>query len=138
MLCFWLEIPFLGKFGPKYQTWQFRLEFGSYTKSNQQNSVAMFTSFAFDPKYSFWQIWFKNSKLFEVKFGTKPNSNMQNLVVMFIFCFWQQISFLSEVGSKNQKCQVNLKFEFAEFNGDVHFFHFWPKTFFLGKFGPKI
>ena len=28
--------------------------------------------------------------------------------------------------------------EYAEFNGDVQFFCFWPEIHFLRKFGPKI
>ena len=58
-----LEIPFLGKFGPKSQNYQFQLKFGTYTNSNMQNSIVMFTFPAFDQKYCFWEIWSKKLKL---------------------------------------------------------------------------
>ena len=37
------EISFLGKFGQKNPNYQFKLKFGSYTNSNMQNSLMMFT-----------------------------------------------------------------------------------------------
>ena len=54
LFCFWVEIPFLGKFGPKSQNSRFKLKFGTYTKSNMQNSMVMFKFFVFDWKYPFW------------------------------------------------------------------------------------
>ena len=36
-------MPFMGKFGPKSQNYQFSLKFGTYTNSNMQNSMAVFT-----------------------------------------------------------------------------------------------
>ena len=54
LICFRLEIPFLGKFGPKNQNCQFILKFGTQTNSNMQNSMGMFTVLGFDPKYLFW------------------------------------------------------------------------------------
>ena len=40
---FWLEISFLGKFGPTNQICQFKLKMGTWTNSNRRNSVLMFT-----------------------------------------------------------------------------------------------
>ena len=37
--CFWPEVPFLGKFGPKNKNCQFQLKFGGSTNSNMQNSM---------------------------------------------------------------------------------------------------
>ena len=51
--CFWSGIPFLGKFGPKTQNYQFKLKFGTYTNSTMQNSMMLFTFFVFEQKYSF-------------------------------------------------------------------------------------
>ena len=51
--CFRPEIPFLGKFGPKIQNYQFKLKFGTKTNSNMQNSMAMFTFSTFDRKFPF-------------------------------------------------------------------------------------
>ena len=38
-------------------------------------------------------------------------------------------------GPKTQNCQFKLKFEYAEFNGDVHFFYFKPEISILDKSG---
>ena len=49
-----MEIPFLGKFGPKNQNCHFKLKFGTYTNSNMHNSMVMFILSVFDWKYPFW------------------------------------------------------------------------------------
>ena len=40
---FRLDVPFLRKSDPKYQTRQFNLKFGIYTNSNMENSMVMCT-----------------------------------------------------------------------------------------------
>ena len=47
------KYPFLGKFGPKNQTCQFVLKFGTLTNSNMQNSMAIFNLSDFDWNYPF-------------------------------------------------------------------------------------
>ena len=37
------EILFLGKYGPKNQSYQFKLKFGTQTNSNMQNTMVVFT-----------------------------------------------------------------------------------------------
>ena len=54
LICFRLEIPFLGKFSPKNQNCQFILKFGTWTNSNMHNSMAVFSFFAFYWNFSFW------------------------------------------------------------------------------------
>ena len=49
----WKYIPFLGKLGPKNQNCQFKLKFGTYTNSNMQNSMVVFTFSVLDQKQSF-------------------------------------------------------------------------------------
>ena len=44
----------MGKFGPKCQNYQFKLKFGSYSNSNMQNSMMLFTFFIFDQECTFW------------------------------------------------------------------------------------
>ena len=51
---FSLEIPFLGKFGPKKSKLKFKLKFGTQTNSNMQNSMVVFTFFILDWKHTFW------------------------------------------------------------------------------------
>ena len=54
LICFRLEIPILGKFGPKNQNRQFILKFGTWNNSNMQNSMAMFNFSVFYCNYPFW------------------------------------------------------------------------------------
>ena len=67
---FRLEIPILGKFGPQNQNYQFKLKFSSWTNSNMQNSVMLFTFSTGNTLFG--QIWSKKSKKyqFRLKFGT--------------------------------------------------------------------
>ena len=47
------EMPFLGKFGSKSQNYLFELKSGTYTNSNMQISMEMFTFFLSDQKCPF-------------------------------------------------------------------------------------
>ena len=69
---FWVEIPFLGKFGPKSQNSHFKLKFGTYTSSNIQNSMVMFTLFVFDRKYPFWANSVQNIKILTLSWNLVP------------------------------------------------------------------
>ena len=71
-LCFWPEIPFLGKFGPKNQNYQFKLKFGTYTNSNMQNSMVMFIFFVFDWKYPFWANLVQKVKIISLSWNLVP------------------------------------------------------------------
>ena len=60
-ICFRLDTPFLGKFGPKNENCQFQLKFD--TQPNSKMSKSIFTIFVFE-LYSFlWQICFKKPQL---------------------------------------------------------------------------
>ena len=85
--CFCSEIPFLGKFVPKSQNYQLKLNFGTQSNSNMQNSVMLFTFFCFSVEIPFLgKLGPKNQNChFMLKFGTYTNPNMQNSMVMFIF-----------------------------------------------------
>ena len=54
MVLFSMETHFLDRFGPKYQNCQFQQKFGTYTNSNKQNSMLVFTFSVFDWKHQFW------------------------------------------------------------------------------------
>ena len=60
---FWLEISFLGKFGPKNQKFQLRLKFCTQTNSNMQNSMVMLIFLLSTGSTLSGQIWSKTSKL---------------------------------------------------------------------------
>ena len=49
--CFRVEIPFLGKVGPKNQ-YHLKLKFGTYSNSSMQNAMVMFTFPVFKVKES--------------------------------------------------------------------------------------
>ena len=52
-ICFRLEIPFLGKFGPKNENCQFQLKFGTLSNSNMKNSMVILHISLFERKYPF-------------------------------------------------------------------------------------
>ena len=72
VFCFRVEIPFLGKFGPKNQNYQFKLKFGTYTNSNMQNSMVMFILSVFDWKYPFWANLVQKVKLICLSWNLVP------------------------------------------------------------------
>ena len=52
-ICFWLEIPCLGKFCAKNQNCQFKLKFSTQINSNMKNSMMMLIFSVFDKMYPF-------------------------------------------------------------------------------------
>ena len=94
--CFWVEIPFLGKFCPKNQNCHFKVSFLRWNLVPtliRTCRIQWWCSFFF----GFWvEIPFlgkfgpKNLNChFKVKFGTYTNSNMQNSMVMLIFLVFE-------------------------------------------------
>ena len=63
---------FLDKLGLKNQNYQFKLKFGTYTNSNMQNSMVIFTFVCFWPEFSFLgKFGLKNKNCwFKLKFVT--------------------------------------------------------------------
>ena len=53
-------------------SYQFKLKFGTYTDSNMENSMMLFTFFAFDWKKPFWANLVQNAKIvnLKTKFGS--------------------------------------------------------------------
>ena len=88
---FWLEIPFLRKFGPKIQNCQFKLKSGTWAiqimKIYNAELNGDFHFFSFLSRNTlFGQIWSKKWNCqFKLKFGTLSNSNIQNSKIMFTF-----------------------------------------------------
>ena len=72
LFCFWVEIPFLGKFGPKNQNCHFKLKIGTYTNSNMQNSMILFTFFVLERKYPFWANLFQKIKIVTLSWNLAP------------------------------------------------------------------
>ena len=62
---FWLEIPFLGKLGPKNQTCQFTLKFGNLTNVEFKPGIHFF---CLTPETPFLGIFGQNCH-FKLKFG---------------------------------------------------------------------
>ena len=61
------EMPFLGKFGSKSQNYLFELKSGTYTNSNMQISMEMFTFFLSDQKCPFWKNLVQNVKIVSLR-----------------------------------------------------------------------
>ena len=68
--CFWLEIPFRGKFSPKSQNYQLKLKFGTYTNSNMQNSMMLFTFVEW--KRLFWANLVQKIKIVTLSWNLVP------------------------------------------------------------------
>ena len=137
-----MEISFLGKFGPKNQNYQLKLKFGTYTNSNMQNSMVMFTFSVFDRKYPYWANLVQKVKIISWSWNLVPRL-IRICLFCWLFCFRFEIPFLGKFGPKNQNYQFKQKFDAytnsntcANFNGVVHFF-VSDLVPFLGKFGTK-
>ena len=132
---FWVEIPFLGKFGPKNHNCHFKLKFGTYTNSNMQNSMVMFIFLVFDRKYPFlanlvekvkiisWSLnlvarliqicWIQwCCSLFSFLTGSALLGQIWSKLPIFTVFFVsdQKCSFLGKFGPKCQSCQFKAKF----------------------------
>ena len=140
-----MEIPFWNKFSPKNQNYQFKLKFGTYTNSNMQNSMVMFTFSVFDRKYPFWGNWVQKVNIISWSW---------NLVLRLIqicriqwwcslFLFLIENTYFGQIWCKKLKLSVQGEtrylncFKYAEFNGDGHFFRFRSEIPCLGQCGPK-
>ena len=79
------EIPFLGKFCPKYQNHRFKLKFGTETNLNMQNSMVMLIFFCLWPEIPFLGKSgpkYQNCKI-KLKFDT--DSHFHNIFRLFMF-----------------------------------------------------
>ena len=62
-----MESTLLGKLGQKNQSCQFKLKFGTYTNSNMQNSMVVFTFSVLDRKHPFWENMVQKIKIVSLK-----------------------------------------------------------------------
>ena len=85
LFCFWVEIPFLDKFGPKSQNSHFKLKFGTYTNSNMQNSMAMFIFLVFEWKYPFWANLVQKVKIISWSWNLVARHNSMMLFSFLVF-----------------------------------------------------
>ena len=138
-------MPLLGKFGLKNQNTHFMLKFGTYTNSNTQNSVMLFTFFCFWVEMPFLgKFGPKNQNShFKLKLGTYTSSNMQNSMVMFILSvfdwecpFWANLVQKVKIISWSWNVVARL-IRICRTQWCCSLFLFWVEIPFLGKFGPK-
>ena len=61
------EIPFLGKYGQKNQSRQFKIKFDTKVNSNVQNVMVTFTVFIFNLNYPFWKNLVQKIKVVSLK-----------------------------------------------------------------------
>ena len=105
-------IPFLAKFVPKNQNWQFKLKFGTWTNSNMQNSMLMFSFSVLDQKDPFWANLFQKVKVVSLRWNLMPW-----LIWTCRIQWWGSFSLFligntlfQKFDPKNQTCQFKLKF----------------------------
>ena len=140
-----MEIPFLGKFGPKNQNYQFKLKFGTYTNSNMQNSLGMFLFFCFWSEIHFLgKFGPKNQNYqFKLKFATYTNLKMKNWIVMFTFsvfdweyAFWATLIQKIKIVSWRWKSILKL-IQICRIQYGCSFLLFLIKNMYFGKIWSK-
>ena len=100
-LSVFLEIPFLGKFGPENQNCRFKVKFGIYFCKFEYPEFCVFTFSVLNPKYSFWVslVPKKHNYLFKLKFV--------RLIGAYRIQWWQSLfqqksPFFGKFGLQNQ------------------------------------
>ena len=61
----------LGKFGPKSENCQLKLKLGTYTNSNMQNSMVMFTFSGFGQEFAFWANFIQKIKIASSRWNSR-------------------------------------------------------------------
>ena len=79
LFLFYIKNIFLGKLGSKNQNYQFKQKFDTYTNSNMQNSMVVFTFSALDRDNFFWQIWSEKVKIVCLSWSLVPK-----LILIFL------------------------------------------------------
>ena len=106
--CFWVEILFLGKFGPKNQNFYFKLKFGTHTNSNMQNSMVVFTFSVSEGKCSFWANLVQKVKIINLSWNLVPTLiriwRIQWLMFTFLFLIGHTL--FGQIWSKKLKLAV--------------------------------
>ena len=120
------EIPCLGQFGPKNQNCQLKVKLDTYTNTNIQNLMMLFTFFVFDWKHRSWanlvqivniysfflfpirNAFFWKNLVQKVKIFSLTLNLLLSLIWICriqkrcsLFCFWLGIHFLSKFGPEN-------------------------------------
>ena len=84
----------LGKLGPKNQSCQFKLKFGTYTNSNTHNSMALFTLSGLDRKTPFWANLLQKIKIVSLSWNLLPTISF---IIFWDFSVFYQIFFSPKV-----------------------------------------
>ena len=107
-----MEIPFLGKFGPKHWNYHFKLKFGTYSNSGMQNSMVMFILSVFDLKYPFWANLVQKIKIVTLSWNLVPTLIRTWRIQWWcsFFLFLRENILFGKFGPKSQNCHFKLKF----------------------------
>ena len=110
--CFWVGMPFLGKFGPKNRNCHFMLKFDTYTNSRMQNSIVIFILSVFDWKYPFWANLVENFKIGSWRQNLLPRLIRICRIQWWCSRFWfsSENSLLGKICFEKQNYQLKLKF----------------------------
>ena len=106
--CVWSETLFWGKFSPKSQNYQLKLKFVTYTNSNMQNSMMLFTFFVFEWKYPFWANLVQKIKIISLSWKLVPTliraCKIQWWYSLFLFLIGNTL--FGQIWSKKSKLSV--------------------------------
>ena len=125
------EYAFWANLVQKNENCQFKVELGTLTNSNMQNSIGMLTFFVFNRKYPLWDNLFQKIKIVNLRWNLIPrliricriqwccslflfssgNSLLGQiwsklLYLQFFFCFRSEMSFFGKIWSKMSKLSV--------------------------------
>ena len=109
--CFWVEMPFLGKFHSKNQIYQFKQKFGTYTTSNMQNSMVIFTFSVSECKYPSWANLVLKIKIISLSSNLVP-ALIQTCRIQWwysLFLFLIRNTLFGQIWSKKSKLSVEAE-----------------------------
>ena len=75
-----------------------------------QNSMGLFIFSVLDKKHTFWANLVQKIKIFSLSWTLVPRLIRISRIHWWRFCFIWERPFLGKVGSKNENCQLKLKF----------------------------
>ena len=115
--CFGLEMPFLGKFVPKYQ-WKyqncvFKTQFNTCSNLSKLNSMVMFIFSILDWKYPFWVNLAQKLKIVCLQWNSNPRLIRICWVRWWrsLFLFWTTNTLFAQIwGRKYQNFLFKMKF----------------------------
>ena len=97
-------ITLLSNLGPKNQTSQFKVKFGTYSNLNMQNSVVVFTFPVLDRKHRLWANLVQKIKIVSLSWNLVPRLIRIYRIQQWcsLFCFRWETPFLINKGKQSR------------------------------------